>query len=141
MEELMSVPADYMYCFNVGCPRERECMRHFAGEHIDPKVKQGSAVFPTALQEGTVCQKFKQKRVIKAAWGFDHLFADVKARHTTLLRNKLKDYLGGNGTYYRYHHGERLLTPEEQEWILNLFHQYGYTEDLHFDGYRDVWDW
>ena len=35
-------------------------MRHFAGEHIDPKVKQGSAVFPTALQEGAVCQKFKQ---------------------------------------------------------------------------------
>ena len=59
----MSIPTDYLYCFNVGCPREKECMRHFAGEHIDPKVKQGSAVFPTALQEGAVCQKDRKSVV------------------------------------------------------------------------------
>ncbi|WP_311776577.1 DUF6078 family protein [Parabacteroides merdae] len=34
-----------------------------------------------------------------------------------------------NTTYYRFHHGERLLTPEQQKWIINLFRRYGYTEE------------
>jgi hypothetical protein len=50
-------------------------------------------------------------------------------------------YLGGNGTYYRYDHGERLLTPEQQDWIINLFKQYGYTDNLEFDGDKEVYDW
>lgn len=141
MEEIINVPEGYLYCFNTGCPREKECMRHFAAEHIVHNTIMGSAVFPTALLVDGGCPKFKQKRVVKAAWGFSHLFKEVKERHATLLRDKIKAYLGGNGTYYRYHHGERLLTPEQQEWILNLFRQYGYAEGLEFEGYRNVWDW
>ena len=49
-------------------------------------------------------------------------------------------YLGGNTTYYRYHNGERLLTPEQQEWIINLFRRHGYTDELRFDEYRDLYD-
>lgn len=58
----------------------------------------------------------------------------------TPLRDRIKAYLGGNTTYYRYHHGERLLTPEQQQWILDLFHRHGYTDGLHFDEYRDLYD-
>lgn len=141
MERIVNVPADYLYCFNTGCPREKECMRHFAAENIDSKIVVGSAVFPTALQVAGGCDRFKQKRLIKAAWGFEKLFCEVKERHASLLRDKLKAYLGGNGTYYRYHHGDRLLTPEQQEWIFDLFHRYGYTDGLEFEGYREVWDW
>ena len=75
-----------------------------------------------------------------AAWGFDTLFVDVKQRDASPLRSAIKDYLGGNGTYYRYHNGERLLTPEQQDHILGLFRQRGYTDNLRFDGYRDVYD-
>ena len=28
----------------------------------------------------------------------------------------------------------------QQEWILNLFRRNGYTEDLCFDGYREIYD-
>ena len=141
MEQTVSVPAEYLYCFNTGCPREKECMRHFAAEHIDKEIIVGTAVFPTALQADGGCKRFKLKRVIKAAWGFEKLFREVRERHASLLRDKLKSYLGGNGTYYRYHHGDRLLTPEQQAWILDLFRRYGYTDGLEFDGYREVWDW
>lgn len=140
MEGPINVPSDYLYCFNSSCPRANDCMHHFAAEHIDVSVKAGHAVFPTALLGDGECERFKQKRIIKAAWGFAPLFADVKERDGSTLRSRLKGYLGGNGTYYRFNHGERLLTPEQQAWILDLFRQYGY-EDLHFGGYKEIWDW
>lgn len=44
----------------------------------------------------------------------------------------MKEYLGGNTMYYRYHHGERLLSPEQQAWIKRLFASYCYS-DVDFD--------
>lgn len=38
------------------------------------------------------------------------------------LRSLMREYLGGCSTYYRYHHGEHKLLPEQQEWIKQLFH-------------------
>ena len=57
-----------------------------------------------------------------------------------LKTSRMKAYLGGHGTYYRYNRGEKLLTPEQQEWILRLFTRYGYSENLSFEGYCDVMD-
>jgi hypothetical protein len=57
-----------------------------------------------------------------------------------LRRNQIKKYLGGHGTYYNYNKGKYLLTPEQQEWIMNLLRRYGYTENLRFDGYRNEYD-
>ena len=78
--------------------------------------------------------------MIHAAWGFNSLFEDVKHADYTPLRETIKNYLGSHTSYYRYHRGEKLLTPEQQQWILDLFAQYGYTNELHFDSYRDMID-
>lgn len=74
------------------------------------------------------------------AYGFKALFAEIKKKDEKPIRDRIKKYLGGNTAYYRYHHGKRLLSPDQQEWILALFRQHGYTEELHFDGYRDIYD-
>ena len=42
--------------------------------------------------------------------GFQLYFLSDCPRHEDCLR-----YLAGQGTYYRYHHGEKKLTPEQQE--------------------------
>jgi hypothetical protein len=49
-------------------------------------------------------------------------------------------YLNGSSNYYRYHHGEKLLDAEQQEWIIKLFQRTGYTENLKFDHYTQVFD-
>jgi hypothetical protein len=65
------------------------------------------------------------------------LFACVHSRDARVeIRLAITDYLGSKGTYYRYKHGERLLNPEQQQWILQLFSRYGYNaEGLSFDEY------
>ena len=133
------IPPSYARCFQSDCPKADTCARFLAGKYIPEGQVRGDAVYPTARQGGD-CKMYKQTRVIRAAYGFKALFAEVKQKDDTPLRSRIKAYLGGNTTDYRYHHGEKLLTPEQQEWILKLFRRRGYTEELRFDGYRELYD-
>ena len=47
--------------------------------------------------------------------------------------------LGGKTSYYRYHRGEKLLTPEQQEAINELFEEKGYCKPS-FDHYKESID-
>mgnify|MGYP003086551146 FL=1 len=133
------VPPLFAVCFIEGCPQAATCLRHFAGTFIPSVIHTGPAVYPTALNTGK-CAEFKPLRSMRGAWGFDTIFAEVKQKDSTRLRNDIKQFLGGHGTYYRYYNGSRLLTPEQQEWIISLFRNCGYTDNLTFDHYVDVYD-
>lgn len=133
------VPPSWQLCFCDGCPLHEQCLRFQAGQHIPDGLTWGPAVYPSAYRNGQ-CPHFKQTRIIHAAYGFAPLFREVKQKDYTLLRDRMKTFLGGHGTYYRYNRGERMLTPEQQEWILELFRSCGYSEELHFEHYADVLD-
>ena len=130
------VPPTWALCFNDSCPIKKTCMRYFVGKNLPADQTNGPSVYPNALQKES-CRHFVEKRIIRAAWGFSQLFLNVKRVDDTPLRNEIKQYLGGHGTYYRYMHGECTLSPQQQQWILNLFRRYGYTENLAFDNYTD----
>lgn len=129
----------YMFCFQTACPSAEKCIHYFAGQHTGD-LESGLTVFPAAIKGGR-CTWYKTKREMNGAWGFNALFEDVKAKDAPALRLAIKRYVGSTYTYYRIHHGQQLLTPEQQTWIIALFRRYGYTGELHFDGYRTVFDW
>ena len=104
------IPPSYARCFQADCPKADTCARFLAGKYIPTGKMWGDAVYPTARQ-GDTCTMYKQTRVIRAAYGFKAIFAEVKQKDDTPLRNRIKAYLGGNTTYYRYHHGEQPLPP------------------------------
>lgn len=128
------IPATWLYCFNSGCPLRDTCIRHQAGLALDAGRTCGCAVFPAAA--GGNCPHFKLMRRIRTAWGLARLFDDVRAGDAPTLRKRLKAMLGGNGSYYRYHHGTRRLSPEQQSQIRQLFARFGYS-DAGFEHYRD----
>ncbi len=140
IKETFQVPRYYQFCFLAECPLSKDCIRYFAGEHIDRDALSGFATFPAALKDSK-CRFFKKTRLMHGAWGFNTLFENVKLKDSAQLHHIITKYLGGRGTYYRYHYGEKLLTPEQQKWIIDLFKQYHYTDNLQFDGYKDVYDW
>ncbi len=135
----INLPQEYVFCFQHDCPEAATCMLHFAGQHLDERPL-ATVVLPGARKDGK-CKWHRTLRTMRGAWGFKQLFDDVKAKDASTLREAIKTYLGGNGTYYQYHHGQRLLTPEQQAWIVSLFKDHGYREHLLFDGYRDDYDW
>ena len=133
------VPPSWPLSFVQDCPMATACISHLAGEHVPANVSFGPAVYPTALHDGR-CVHFKQIRIMRGAWGMNELFRQLTRADSATLHRRVKAYLGGNGTYYRYNRGERVLTPNQQENILAMFKNFGYTKCLEFDHYQDVYD-
>lgn len=133
------LPSSWMFCFRDECPKAEECILHLSGKFIPKDMEWGRAIFPTAVKANG-CSHFKKIRKIHAAYGFKKLFEEVKRKDDKPLRDRMKEYLGSQKTYYRYNSGERLLTPEQQQWIISLFNKFGYTENLEFDHYCYVYD-
>ena len=136
---LEQIPYTFSRCFQSDCPQADTCAHFLASKFIIKGQVSGPAIYPTSRLNGT-CVCYKQTGIIHAAYGFKALFAEIKKKDEKPIRDRIKKYLGGNTAYYRYHHGKRLLSPDQQEWILALFRPHGYTEELHFDGYRDIYD-
>lgn len=136
---LEQIPYTFSRCFQSDCPQADTCAHFLASKFIIKGQVSGPAIYPTSRLNGT-CVCYKQTGIIHAAYGFKALFAEIKKKDEKPIRDRIKKYLGGNTAYYRYHHGKRLLSPDQQEWILALFRQHGYTEELHFDEYRDIYD-
>lgn len=134
-----SIPPSFVVCFNSGCPKAEECLRRLAGDHLPQKRKFGPAIYPTMEVGDNGCRLFMTGKTKLMAWGFAKLFEDVKIKDGTKLRDAMKTYLGGRSNYYRYNSGEHRLTPEQQTWILHLFHKKGY-DGLEFEHYVHAYD-
>ena len=132
--DMRIVPASYVCCFNDQCPRCHQCLRWMVGQSNQANGTISTVVLPTVLKLKQ-CPEYRSAEQVTMAWGFSKLFDDVKSKHETPLRDAMKRYLGGNGTYSRYKLGRRLLTPEQQAHIIGLFRAKGYTEGLQFDHY------
>ncbi len=130
------IPTGWPLCFLKECVRKGECLRYRAGLAIPADLQQTLSVTPSVLK-GPVCPMFRKIETMRVAVGFSRIFREVKQRHASQMRAELTAYLGGNGTYYRYLHGHRALSPEQQAWIAELFRGYGYTEEVVFDAYEE----
>lgn len=129
------LPASFKFCFNNDCPLSADCLHRLAADELPAKVTWGPAVYPTAVATGR-CPHYKQAREVRMAWGFDRFYDRVLAADIASLRAGLRQLLGGNGTYYRYQRGERLLTPEQQQLVIDYFARNGYPDNTEFEGYR-----
>jgi hypothetical protein len=136
--DFRQVPEWWALCFLAECPRIGECLRYQVGQVAPEKMTKGCCVMPSVLKQAK-CPHFHPIVTVRAAVGFTHIFDEVKERHHADMRAKIAEYLGGGGTYYRYRNGTKLLMPEQQQWIRNLFKRYGYQEDIEFDNYRTVY--
>ncbi|WP_262897211.1 DUF6078 family protein [Prevotella multiformis] len=82
---------------------------------------------------------FRTVETERLAWGFSHLFDDVKHSDYRPLRREIEAYFGSRFVYYRYHRGFNKLYEEEQQWIDGLFRRYGYNAPRVYDNYRTSW--
>ena len=134
------IPSGYPLCFNSECTEKARCM-HYQARLLMPEDRyKGSAVFPTAWKDGQ-CKCFREKRLVRKAWGFEHLYDNVPQRDKAEARQCVHAFFGrGNGPYYRVHHGENMLSPNEQEKIIKILSDFVSTESIRFDHYVTGWD-
>ncbi len=134
------IPAGYPLCFNDDCSKKASCMHYQAWLLIPEDRQHGAAVYPTAWKDGE-CNYYREKRIVQKAWGFTHLYDNIPQQNRAEARLCVRSYFsGGCGPYYRYHHGENLLSPRQQQDILNILAKFASTDGIRFDHYVEDWD-
>ncbi len=127
------VPEWWAICQNHNCPLKEQCLRYYAGS-IAPDGTSHQCII--SQQTTADCQHFDERRTVRIARGLMGIFRRVGAADARAMRRELMGYLGSKnskGTYYRYAHGERLLSPMQQAWISRLMQRYGYSPKVNFD--------
>ena len=134
------IPMGYPLCFNDECARKDCCMHYQARLTLPEGHHHGPAIYPTAWQD-RACKYFREKRFVQKAWGFTHLYDNVPQRDKAEARLCVRSsFSGGNGPYYRVHHGENMISPEKQDEILEILAKFGSTDGIRFDHYVEDWD-
>ena len=135
MISFKEIPEWWAICPNESCPMADSCLRHYAYVNVPEDVVKWSCVLPHLLKDGQ-CPKYQKTELVTLAKGFKSTFNVVKSREGKhMIRECLQGYFGSNGSYYRYHDGKRVLNPEVQKYIRDLFVECGgcKEEDVKFD--------
>ena len=67
------------------------------------------------------------------------IFNKVLASDIATMRAELASFLGCRATFYRYRRGDQPLNLRLQKWIQEMFRRHGYTDEVVFDKYKDVY--
>ena len=138
--ESKNIPHGYALCFNEDCQLRKKCLHYQAYLLKATDRLGGPAIYPDAWKSGQ-CRRFNEAKLVRKAWGFTHIYNNVPHRDQTDARANVRTYFSkGCGPYYRYHHGENLLTPEQQADIMAILAKYGPTDSIRFDHYVTDWD-
>ena len=133
-------PLRYPICYNEQCSKHGECMHYHMGTLVPSRKKLGWAVYPTAWKDGE-CSFFREKHPVRMAWGFNGIYKKLSKHDAADARVMVRQYFNmGKGEYYRHHHGEKLLSPKQQQEILHLVSLCGSIEGVEFDHYVTAYD-
>lgn len=132
------VPRNWSLCYLSECPRHDECLRYQACLHAPDGRVYHRCILPSVIRRGD-CQHFRPVEKMRMALGFRNIFNNVLARDIAKMRAELMDFLGSSTTFYRYRSGEYPLSPLQQQWIRDMFRRRGYSDDIAFDSFKDVY--
>ena len=82
------IPADWAFCFLDGCRRKKECIRYQLGRNLPDDMEICKTVAPPVLGKPS-CPRFLKAETVQVAYGFSHIFYDVKSRHSAGMRSAI----------------------------------------------------
>ena len=118
------VPFDYPLCLNGQCPKAATCLR---------QLKRLATV------KGE-CPFYRSSQKARYAKGFMNMLNSLPYNKRGIaIANLIAGF--GQRTYYRARKGERLLLPEEQQSVLNVFRHLDAGMATEFDSYAEGYLW
>ncbi len=136
-------PSGYTLCINNQCPKSSDCIRYQAYLTLPKNEKTIRVVSPSYAETNTESCAFHRPVQFKTlAYDFSKNFNNMtKIQEFSFRASGIQKF--GRSEYYRLRGGEKGITPEGQEFLLNLAKQVGFetTSDQFFDRFTDVIDW
>lgn len=134
------VPRSFAHCFNSGCPRADECLRHLAAENTPAEVKYVTTVNPRNIPAEGDCPHFMPLVKVRIAWGVKGLFDRIPHKEAVAMRKEIIAHFGKTH-YYRLQRKEYSINPDEQEYLRRVFRKYRVEEEPAFEYCTDEYQW
>ncbi len=134
-------PHNYTICLNRECPHSPTCLRQIIEQTVPADVVEWRIISPrhlTSLQ-GT-CPHYRSSAKVRYAKGFLRLLEKLPHTQMQTVILQLTKYFGRR-TYYRVRRGERLISPYEQQQVINILENCGVPPPHEFDGYTEKYVW
>ncbi len=150
MIQLQDIPEHYTYCFagKETCPQAATCLRAIAAQLLsespDPQpatLHTVNALYIEQLPAPAACSQYRSNRPVRYAKGMTRLFDELPLKHSHSIRLKVMYCFSCESYFYRSRKGTRLISPQEQQAIINVFRNAKLNITPKFDEYRDEVDW
>lgn len=139
-KEHTDMPDYYAVCQHADCPKASECLHQLA---YAPQLEKQTLLRILNLTHCTKddrCPHFRSNAPVTFARGFKNFQQKMYPHQYAQFMNLCIAHFSRN-PYFERRRSARLLSPAEQEFILDTLREVGVTEDLQFDGYEDRVNW
>lgn len=150
MIHLQDIPKGYTYCFaGKGiCPKADTCLRAIAAQLLaesrkpqPPTLNTVNTLYLEQLPSPAACALYRSNEPVCYAKGMTRLFDELPLKQAHPVRLKVMSCFSCESSFYQSRKGIRLISPQEQEAILNVFRSAGLGITPKFDGFQNITDW
>lgn len=134
------VPAGFAHCFNGECKKADQCLRYQITRYIPTTFWAVLSVIPAQTCPEGDCPAFVSDQPVEYAYGMTHLWDNLLYVQAKALKNQLLLHYGKTH-FYRLKRKERSFSPNDQQYVRNLFLRYGITKDPVYDYYETGYVW
>ena len=121
----------YEVCFIDHCPLREQCLRWLVGQYADTT----RVMFTTINQRNPMYgNEHCEMR------GFKNMYHDMPGYMERRIRWQLIASFGRR-IYFEMRKGDRLITPAQQQTILNVCRANGWQGPINYDGEQEDWLW
>lgn len=139
--DFSQIPHKYLMCLNKECAKSTTCLRQIAVSNIPETVSCWRIVSPAYLSvlKGD-CPYYRSLTKARFAKGFIKALENLPHKQMKVVISNLI-FTFSQRTYYRIRKGDRLLSPSEQQIVLDIFKDSGVLCTPEFDAYEENYDW
>lgn len=144
------IPQGYAHCFagKDRCPKADSCLRAIAAKLLEENkdtqpqtINMVNAAYVDQLADQTSCPLYRSSEPLRYAKGMSHIFDEIPVKQARTIRRKVIGCFSCERYFYHSRNGNRLISPEEQRKIANVFRIAGLDTTPKFDDYEQVIVW
>lgn len=135
------IPVNFGYCATMACDKADTCLRHLALRHASAEQAFLSILNPRRQEamKGK-CEFYLSAAPVRYAKGFMRTLNAMPAGSVRAFRYRVMAWMGRKN-FYLSRQGNRLLSPDEQQYIVKAAKALGLELDEYFDGYVLAHKW
>lgn len=124
-------------------PKQPTCLRAIAAQTLAESEEEGkhilycvNPVYVQRLSPTDSCRYYRNNKPVRYAKGITQLFEDLPLKQSRIVRLRVMQCFSCESYFYQSRKGKRLISPQEQEAIRNVFRSAGVVGEPKFDEFR-----